>query len=281
MLPLIDGGVVRYRAAAGAQYTQYHVYAEDDLLGTFRYDKELKTFLASINMAKEDFTVVPELIVREESIALGNAKSLIQKILRKFDTEDYELFLSDGTNYRNDVAEDYKANRRDVKKPEHLKAVDAYLRKHWNAITVTGEEDDDALGYTQYNSEEPTVICTNDKDLNGIPGAHWDFTKPSMDDEPVKMWTEVESNRFFYTQLLVGDSTDNIPGLYKTTGKMARAKVKAPLQEMNTPEEMYAHVRAVYVESGVGFEDIDETLTKIGQLLWIRRTKNEFWKPPE
>jgi hypothetical protein len=99
---------------------------------------------------------------------------------------------------------------------------------------------------------------------------------------------EIEADRFFYTQMLTGDATDGIPGLFKMVGKKAMPKTKAPLQEMTTPAEMYDHVYTVYCDGyesvgmclGEMYEVVDAWLLRIGRLLWMRRKPNEMWEPP-
>jgi hypothetical protein len=88
--------------------------------------------------------------------------------------------------------------------------------------------------------------------------------------------------------MLTGDSTDNIPGLFKMVGVKALAKTKAPIQEMDSPLEMYQYVRSVYANGyenvGMCMDDMDEVLddwlTRIGGQLWIRREAGEVYATP-
>ena len=74
---------------------------------------------------------------------------------------------------------------------------------------------------------------------------------------------------YFYTQVLTGDRTDNIPGLHGIGPKKA-AKI---LKGLKTEHEMFDAVLKAY--------DNDlEYLTEQGKLLWIRRKPNQDWKPP-
>ena len=98
--------------------------------------------------------------------------------------------------------------------------------------------------------------------------------------------TEEEANRFFYTQMLTGDNTDNIPGLFKRTGKKAMAKVKAPLAELTDPADMYAYVKQVYMDAVAeknmlsDEEDVTRWLLSQGRCLWMRRAEGELWDAP-
>lgn len=97
--------------------------------------------------------------------------------------------------------------------------------------------------------------------------------------------TEDEADLFFHKQLLTGDSTDNIPGLYRMVGKKATAKILEPLESMTTNKEMFEYVRAVYLD---GYRDVgmcldeaddvvDRWLLNQGRCLWIRRAEGELW----
>ena len=112
----------------------------------------------------------------------------------------------------------------------------------YDAELQVGQEADDALSIAACTLGHG--IATIDKDLDGCPGWHYNWAK-----ENIYYVTEVEANRFFYTQMLTGDSTDNIPGLFKRTGKKAMAKVKAPLAELTDPADMYAYVGGMWTRS--------------------------------
>lgn len=111
------------------------------------------------------------------------------------------------------------------------------------------------------------------------------------------MVSEVEANRWFYKQMLTGDSTDNIPGMYKAVGIKATTKWLDPINELFDEAEMFSYVREVYLtladeavkkgriptiagrnlatEAGV-----EAFLLLVGTLLWIQRREGGVWIPP-
>jgi hypothetical protein len=101
--------------------------------------------------------------------------------------------------------------------------------------------------------------------------------------------SETEAMHFFYTQLLTGDATDNIPGMFKMVGRRALKKIKNGLLECTTPYDCYQYVYNQYAEGydnvGMCLDEKDVVLTKwlteIGQLLYIRKRDGEVWTPPE
>ena len=108
-----------------------------------------------------------------------------------------------------------------------------------------------------------SIICSVDKDLNQIPGWHYNFVKKEK-----YFVDEEQAIRTFYTQLLVGDNTDNIQGV-KGIGPAKAAKI---LSECKNEKEMY--------EACVKTYNNQELLNEMAQLIYIRRVEGEEWRPP-
>jgi|14_taG_2_1085336.scaffolds.fasta_scaffold05578_8 5'-3' exonuclease len=227
---------------------------------------------------------------------LSTVKKMIHKIIDKTEATDYKLFLTGKGNFREEVATiaKYKGNREDNPKPFHYDAIRKYMVDKHGAIVIEGMEADDALGIEASLVEEETtyVLASYDKDLDMIPCYHYVWESKGSRPRAEKFYsiTPVEGLRLFYTQMLTGDSTDNIAGLFKLTGTKATKKFKQPLEEMNEEIDMWNHVRSVYrsayLNRGILPDLVDVTIDKwlleIGRLLWIRRTENEeLWTPPE
>ena len=128
-------------------------------------------------------------------------------------SDNLECYLTGKSNFRYEVAKTapYKGNRANVPKPSNLPEARAWLQHKWGSVISDGEEADDLLSIsaTKKNSDT-TVICTVDKDLLQVPGWNFNFVKNE--------WTCIgveDGNKFFYTQILTGDSADHILGLYR------------------------------------------------------------------
>jgi hypothetical protein len=178
---------------------------------------------------------------------------------------DSRLFIAGEGNYRKDIMPEYKANRKGKPKPKHHKAIRDYLINNWDAYVVTGEEVDDKLGYTQ---SDDTIICSGDKDLDCIPGKHFNWSKKYVD-KGVYELSEVDADRFFYLQCLSGDPTDGIPGLKRLTGRTATKKLKEPLLSMDNQIDMHDYVHGLY--DGVDWYPS-------ANCLWIRRKPYQIWE---
>jgi 5'-3' exonuclease len=204
-------------------------------------------------------------------IACIRAEKTIRQILAATDSPDYWLFLSGSSNFRYDIYPDYKANRRDVVRPQWLQVVREFLLMEWDASVTDGYEADDALGIKQSELTAikfTPIICTLDKDLRQIPGVHYNWVKEIID---------VVDSRCsfinFYTQLLLGDKSDNIPGF----DGMARIKPTIELKKridhlatLSSPYEMCKSVETIYKDH----------LERNCQLLYIWRKDPDKWEKP-
>ena len=180
------------------------------------------------------------------------------------DTDDYELFLTGKTNFRNEVAVTvpYKGNRKDVKKPKHLPLLREYLQTAWGASVSDGQEADDDIAIRATELGGESIIVSIDKDFMQVPGWHYNFVKKVK-----KHVTPEDGLRFFYKQILMGDSADNIKGIFRVGEK----KATKMLADLKTEQQFYQ----CCVE-GLGEERVLEN----ARLLWLRRYPNQMWEPP-
>ena len=209
------------------------------------------------------------------SYACNSVRSALQNIMDAVGAEGAEVYLTGGDNYRHQYAMPeypYKGNR-SGDKPEHFVELRKFMIDSLGAVVAEGEEADDLLGIDAV--QRGHGIATIDKDLWGVPGWHYNFKRKELSEVSPE-----DADRFFYQQLLTGDSTDNIPGLYKMTGKKATQKVLNPIGEMTYVQEMYDYVHKVYTSALPCYADVHDLLLGIGRLLWIRRQEGELWTPP-
>ena len=180
------------------------------------------------------------------------------------DCEEHELFLTGKQNFRFDVAvtAPYKGNRKDVKKPKHLPLLREYLQVSWDASVSDGQEADDDIAIRATELGEDCIIASIDKDFLQVPGWHYNFVKKVK-----KHVTPEEGLRFFYKQILMGDSADNIKGMHRV-GEVTATKM---LADFTTEMQLYQ----CCVEA-MGEERVLEN----ARLLWLRRIPNQMWEPP-
>ena len=204
------------------------------------------------------------------SYAIQNTKNKIKDILDITKVEVYETYLTGKGNFRYEIMPEYKANRDPSHRPFWYKELRKYLIEDQDAIVVDDMEADDILGIRQMDQRVETIICSKDKDLDCIPGLHYNWS-PTRWENGVYDVTEEEANRFFYTQCLTGDSTDNIPGLKKLTGQIATKKRKDALMAFHNGYDMFTYIAGLY-------GDVDFHPT--AKCLWIMRSHNDIWEAP-
>jgi 5'-3' exonuclease len=171
--------------------------------------------------------------------AIMEANDSIQRLINDTNATSFSIYLTGENNFRYNIFPEYKAHRLKMVRPRHLDEVRANIARGWDAIVSQGCEADDLLGIEQcrahtfikpmdppiyfldFSTEKlpekyETCIATIDKDLDQIPGWHYNpgiKRKGEFIREPRKYFITPEQGlHFFYYQLLIGDHTDNIKG---------------------------------------------------------------------
>lgn len=237
-------------------------------------DADIVAFRSAAAAEKED-----------EGIARYYADQLIDQLLNETQSNSFNLYLTGDTNFRYQIYPEYKAQRIDMYRPRHLKYVRDYLLSI-GATLSEGCEADDLLGIEQCAGNGDTIIVSLDKDLLMIPGNHYSWEikgvsvrKNKKTGEEIRTpWTkpaifrevdELAARRWFYTQLLTGDTADNIRGA-SGVGKVGAGNI---LEGCETEEDHFEAVR--------GHFSCDEELTMNAQVLWIWRKENDIWRLPD
>ena len=223
----------------------------------------------------------------------------LRDMLKAVDCTDYTMYLTGKGNFREQVAvtKPYKGNRKG-EKPFHYNNLRAYIMSMPDSVMIEGMEADDALAI---NQTEDTIICSRDKDLRMVAGWHYGWESGQQGEFGPYQFTKhgelhLSENRkkltggglmFFYSQLLTGDSTDNIPGL-KGYGP---AKSYDILCECKDEYELFDAVSVAYEDQHQ--DKFEEYMLEQGRLLWMVNQLNEdgspvmwelpmyVWKPEE
>jgi len=291
MKVLIDGDIILYSCGFSAETSIWKVLVHGEMKprASFRYKKELDEFVKSVGLSKDQYEAIKDVEIAPVAHALSNAKQLIKRILLRTNADEYQIYLTGKGNFREDIAtiKPYKGNRDSNHKPHHYDSLKRYLTENWGAITVEGIEADDQMSIDQFQrllirdtitdelgftpDTEPTCIATIDKDLNGVPGWHYNWN------QDCRYWVDEESAyTWFYCQMIMGDTTDNIPGV-PGAGK---AKAKQVLSECETEEDMYWAVLDLYQAyySTLGIKPM-AALLENARLLYMMREEDELWSP--
>ena len=128
-------------------------------------------------------------------------------------TDDLFIAVKGIGNFRKDLYPKYKANRPPLKEDlkEALTYAHEYIVDKHNAVMANGMEADDLVSIWAYecmDSGTDYEVVGIDKDLLQIPGHHYNFVKNQH-----QYVSEDDANYNLMRQCLVGDSSDNIPGI--------------------------------------------------------------------
>ena len=178
-----------------------------------------------------------------------------------------EFFLTGSSNFRYDIAvtAPYKENRSGRPRPGKLDVAREYITETYSATISVDQEADDDIAIRATEIGPHALIASIDKDFLQVPCRHynWNRNEFTVIDEFTGLYN-------FYTQVLTGDTADNIKGLYRVGPKTA-AKM---LANCKTEDDLFEVIYRAY-------EGDLERITENGRLLWLRREPDQLWEPPE
>ena len=169
---------------------------------------------------------------QEPTGAIYGVLNMLRKLHKEFPS-DYSacVFDAKGKTFRNDLYPEYKANRSTM--PEDLVAQlkplhEAITAMGWPIIIKEGVEADDVIGtlckeatQNQFN----VVVSTGDKDLAQLVNEHVTLintmSNEKLDIEGVKNKFGLLPNQIIDYLTLIGDTSDNVPGVEKVGPKTA------------------------------------------------------------
>jgi len=189
---------------------------------------------------------------------LHSVKLTLQGIMKGAKATSFTGYVTKGECFRHELSSIYKANRADIPKPALINDIQEYMIKQWDAVVCEGIEADDALGIAQCAAPPgQTIICTTDKDLDCIPGLHYNWNS-------YKIYgvTPDQALVNFWGQVLTGDNVDNIIGL-KGIGPKKAEKI---LEDVDIAD-MRGAVLQAYLDAGRTEQDFNLNC----KLIWILR----------
>lgn len=213
------------------------------------------------------------------NIVESRVTEFIDELLKSTGCDHARIYLSEGRNFRfaRATIQPYKGNRSGFVKPYHWSTVGDVLYKRYSPIVCEEFEADDFLSRDQDSVGGTTVICSRDKDLRIRAGWHYSWSAGTRCPEKPLYWiNEIEGQRWFYTQLLTGDSTDNIIGcgikMPTSSGQLRRKgvgpkKAEQLLASAASPKEMFQIVCHEY--RAIHGDDWEKFMKENGTLLWM------------
>jgi hypothetical protein len=284
-LSLVDADGLIYLAGYAGEERSYDAVVENEdgdiRAMTFDSAAAIKEWLA----ANDDYELVDkELKIKALPVeySLKVVKNKLTEIKSRYGANMRVYIKGNGVNFRDEVyqVQKYKGNRQTVK-PIHYDAIIEYMMSKWDAERIDGKEVDDECALRARQASKPTVVCSPDKDLDQIPGLHWNYAKS------VEYAVDpLEAEMFFWEQVLSGDSADNIMGIWKVGPGKAEKIVAAWYEEGLTQEQIWEQVIVAYTASQgmpscpYSEADAEDIAIQTARAIWMQDTANMLWTPP-
>ncbi|MGB5166050.1 MAG: DNA polymerase I, partial [Woeseiaceae bacterium] len=214
----------------------------------------------------------------EPTGALHGVLSMINKLVREERPQHIAIvFDAPGKTFRDEMFADYKANRPPM--PDDLRQqvqpiLDAIEAMGLPLLRVDGVEADDVVGTLcrqALDKGQRVLVSTGDKDMaqlvtDGVTLVNT-MNETVMDRDAVKARFDVLPEQIIDYLALVGDTSDNIPGVPKVGAKTA-AKW---LNEYGSVDEIIAHADDIKGKVGESLRDNIEQLKLSRELATIRQ----------
>jgi len=142
--------------------------------------------------------------------------SIFKEVTNSLFTEDYVMAMGGPDNFRLDLYAEYKRSSGRVKsksnKPDWFNDLKSWTVEAYEGCILTDNcEADDMIRIWAIEADAAGIqrcVVTVDKDLDCIAGNHYN---PRT--KVIYQVSEVMAECFYWKQLLMGDSVDNIPGI--------------------------------------------------------------------
>lgn len=177
----------------------------------------------------------------------------------------------------------YQGQREGSRRPKNWRYLRDYLEALPNVVISSHREADDSIAEAAHSNPSGTAIYTADKDMRMLPGMHVDWKTYQIhwvqpgDYDSRRLDGLQYGTKWFWLQMLHGDTADNIPGLPKCTingkqklcGEATAGKLLAFCTDNLTAYQTVAdQYRELYGDEWAIM------FCEQAMLLWLRQTKN-------
>ncbi|MEX1221256.1 MAG: DNA polymerase I [Idiomarina sp.] len=214
----------------------------------------------------------------EPTGAIYGVVNMLRSLVKRYKPSHMAvIFDAKGPTFRNEMYSEYKANRPPM--PDDLRSQIEPLHKIVQAmglplLCVEGVEADDVIGTLAQQAGDKgrfTLISTGDKDMAQLVNEHvYLINTMSGDISDAEAVTEkfgVRPDQIIDYLALMGDSSDNIPGLPKAGQKTAQAL----LQGLESIDAIYANTAAVTELSFRGAKTMPDKLAEHKDQVYMSR----------
>jgi hypothetical protein len=180
----------------------------------------------------------------------------------------------------------YQGKRDSSRRPKNWAFLRELIERDPRAVVTDTLEADDLFHINSVRlGDDNVALLTEDKDMRMVPGWHLHWQTHALVRVHPETWAteaggKVFGRKWFWLQMLHGDSTDNIPGLPQWVNEKGTRKPCGPVTAENLladckgePWARSAVCKAYRDSYGEGWE---AQLLEQACLLWMRRTDRLF-----
>ena len=200
---LIDGDLFLYRACAAAEEP-------------YDWGDDVWSLICDLKVAKKIFN------------------NSIAHFCEYLETPHVIMCLSDRGNFRKEIDEGYKANRKGVRKPVGYPGMVQWVKDTFEWHCEPMLEADDLMGIMNTAPGHNTIMVSDDKDMKSVPGRLY---RPT--DGELLTISKEQADFNFLSQALTGDPTDGYSGA-KGVGKVTAEKILNKDPSWNAVAATYA-----------------------------------------
>jgi hypothetical protein len=175
MLAAIDGDYIPYLCAGSTTVEErYYTIAEGPSappLFECKYKKEAVKYCTDHGLPLDCIYQTRHVIDEQQMYRLLDAE--FEDIFNNTGASHYKLYLGGGRNFRYDIYPEYKSGRKNYSRPVLISQAKEYLITKYGAHVCQDIEADDAVSIVCSN-EHDSILCSPDKDLDQVPGMHYD-----------------------------------------------------------------------------------------------------------
>lgn len=299
----IDFDTIVYSSAAQQQSNEILTFDTiNQKEQRFSGKTEFNKFCADNDRDENEFLIQPSpVLVGRKEYAFKSVNDKFANILKASHCDDYFVCIQGSGNFRNDIQSeyvDYKGQRGE--KPILFQETFDFVKRKFGSrcIVTEGIETDDFICSKAWESyliaranrdkaSAPFVIAYCDKDI--VAGGCGYFLNYNKLENGIFWVSNVDRARNFWTQVLMGDSADNIPGItmlsdytkskfgIKTRGcgKVSASKI---LSNCVNEKDMILEVIDAYSSSWPN--DWKERLEQNCMFLYLQRFKGDVFSLP-
>jgi hypothetical protein len=273
---LVDGDGFAYRFAAAAEKKTYLVQTGHSQV------EEHSSYREAVKAASDGGVIWSRVVKEDMKNVAQSLNSCLSRVTSRTGAGVLHICLAGPeATFRSHTARlrTYKGNRHN-EPPALLRELRAYLSSTWGAVLAKSEEVDDILSYMSRELGPDAVVVGYDKDLDQIPGAHYDW----VNDKRYNV-TDAEARLRLWVQALHGDVVDNIGGCWGIGPSKAQRLVADAIAEGADDGALWRVIVEEYEKSqerpGCPYAEYDPEAVAQENYTLVRLKQTRFEEVPE